>query len=232
MSLDYTVRPLSDRSWLRPDHRRETSRFTAAWSDTLALLGREIAALRGKHVVLGIDVEERHLRLDGRLRADARAATPAVEIAFDSKHGPLLYRSDRFIRQTWKHNGAESWQHNVRAVAMTLEALRAVDRYAASASGEQYRGYRALPAGRGDASSGMTVTYAADILIRASRLPVDIAVAHDRAQWSSRGQLVVRGARANTHPDRNGGDTAQWNLVDNATQTLQQAGWLPKAVTG
>ncbi len=35
------------------------------------------------------------------------------------------------------------WQHNVRSIALGLEALRAVDRYGISRRGEQYAGFRA-----------------------------------------------------------------------------------------
>lgn len=31
MTLRYTTRPLSDRTWLRSEGRRDVSRFTAAW---------------------------------------------------------------------------------------------------------------------------------------------------------------------------------------------------------
>lgn len=39
------------------------------------------------------------------------------------------------------------WEHNVRAIALTLEALRAVDRYGTT-GGRQYAGFRQLQAGR------------------------------------------------------------------------------------
>jgi len=35
------------------------------------------------------------------------------------------------------------WQHNVRSIALGLQALRAVDRYGISRRGEQYSGFRA-----------------------------------------------------------------------------------------
>jgi len=37
----------------------------------------------------------------------------------------------------------EDWRHNVRSIALGLEALRAVDRYGISRRGEQYAGFRA-----------------------------------------------------------------------------------------
>ena len=42
------------------------------------------------------------------------------------------------------------WQHNLRSIALGLEALRAVDRYGISRRGEQYAGFRAaLTTGEG-----------------------------------------------------------------------------------
>lgn len=230
MSLDYTTRPLSDTTWLRPSGHRVDSRFTAAWSDTLELLERELGMLNARNVVIGMDVQERHLRNDGRLRADAKAASPAVELAFDtSRHGPLLYRCDLYVKPVnrWRQE-TDDWQHNMRAIALTLEALRAVDRHGASSSGEQYRGYKALPSGTGAIATSMTATDAAETLLRIavgpddSELPAAVA-----ALRRSPRQLAdtLREARAATHPDRNNGDRAQWNLVDNAAQVLLRAGW-------
>lgn len=230
----YAVRPLSDRSWLRPAHQREWSPFTAGWSDTLDLLIREVTMLDGQHLVLGIDVREQDFRLDGTLRANARpVATDGVEVAFDSRHGPLLYRCDQYLRRSYQRGGMESWQHNVRAIAMTLQALRAVDRYGAARSGEQYRGYRQLPAGRGDAATGMTVTDAASILLRMARGRAPASEQDPcltRSWWVQDGASCLRAAKINAHPDRNDGDRGQWNLVDNAEQVLRRAGWLPQAL--
>jgi len=38
------------------------------------------------------------------------------------------------------------WQANLRAIALALEALRKIDRYGVTRRGEQYQGFRALPA--------------------------------------------------------------------------------------
>jgi hypothetical protein len=40
------------------------------------------------------------------------------------------------------------WRDNVRALALSLEALRRVDRYGVTSRGEQYAGWRQLPSGR------------------------------------------------------------------------------------
>lgn len=162
MSARYTTRPLTDRAWLNPG-KREGSRFTAGWSQTLDLLVREVEMLEGRNLVIGIDAQEGDFKRNGELYARAKLPTPAVEVAFESKYGPLLYRCDRYDTTPW-HNKMELWQHNVRAVALTLEALRAVDRYGATATGQQYTGFKAIGSGRAAESAPMSYQEAYDFL--------------------------------------------------------------------
>lgn len=202
---------------------RKWAPFRASWSTTLAGLRRELAYLEARNPVLQVALRERDVRLDGMPRAGARPDHPGVILAFDSKHGPLKYPCDTYA----------DWQDNLRAVVLAMDALRRVDRYGVTRRGEQYTGWKALPAGRGDAASGMTTTDAADALARAALWEVaPIESLHSRQWWATFGQQVLRAAKMNAHPDRNAGDRGQWNLVDNAEQVLRRAGWLPAALTG
>lgn len=207
MSIRYTTRPLSDRTWLRPAAARTPSQFKVTWSAALDVLEHEVAMLGGRDLVIEVDVREQDLRLDGTLRANARAEQPAVVVAFESRHGALLYRADQYAGPSYySSRGMQApWQHNVYAVARTLEALRAVDRYGAAASGEQYAGYRQI--GGGPAlvpDAPMTRERAAEILVRASDMFLGrpVARAADRLLL---GDLdldeVIRRAQRLTHPD-------------------------------
>lgn len=51
--------------------------------------------------------------------------------------------ADTGKRLVYATDACEFWQHNVRSIALGLEALRAVDRYGISRRGEQYAGFRA-----------------------------------------------------------------------------------------
>ena len=128
-------RPLSATVTFDPYKDREHSRFSASWSSTVRDLARELTALRAERVVMELDMFETDFRLDGLPRANARPASPGVVLYMDTPHGPLRYAVD-----TYAH-----WQENVRAIALALEALRAVDRYGVTRKGEQYAGWRALP---------------------------------------------------------------------------------------
>jgi hypothetical protein len=219
----YTVRPLSDRTWLRPASQRTRSRFTTTWSDTLRELNREINHLGGRNVVFEIDVQEHHIRNDGMLRADARPADPAVVVAFESKHGPLLYRSDQYARLAYGSKAQHPWQDNVRAITLTLQALRAVDRYGATETGQQYTGFKALPAGQAMPASHMTRTAAAELLERVAI--GDEGASRERQinrilEDSTQAREVWREARKVAHPDRRGGDHSVWDQVEQAARVL------------
>ena len=184
-----TFRPLP--VWPHPEtpwHRRR-SRYTfrAGWRDTLELLKREIAAIGGTNVVIGAGFRESDLQQDGWPRADAREPShPGIEVSFDSKHGRLVYATDT----------CEAWEHNVRSIALGLEALRAVDRYGITRRGEQYAGWRALPAGPGD-DLPKTETEALELLFKVTdTLPGD---KFDRA-------ALWRDAVKVAHPDRGGSE--------------------------
>lgn len=202
----YMTRPLSDHTWLRPDHNtREFTPFDSTWSKTLTLLEREVVALAGKDLVLGVDIAEQDLRLDGTLRAKARAASPAVEVAFTSKHGAMLYRCDRY--RSRYYNQGPDWQQNVRAIAKTLECLRAVDRYGAADSGEQYRGYRQIAA---TASSPSISTVPVDARARLRDI-AGVLAATDTS--------LIRAARRAAHPDT-GGSAELWHEVDELVRAI------------
>lgn len=135
--LQYIVKPIM--SWpgeLTPANRRKRSQFMSQWGSTLELLQREIRFLAGKNVIFQCPVREQDIRVDGGIKSNARPSEhPGVIITFDSKHGPLSYHSDQYT----------DFQSNVRAIALALEALRAVDRYGVNKAGTQYSGYKRLP---------------------------------------------------------------------------------------
>jgi hypothetical protein len=120
---------------------RLVSPFSASWSSTVALLAKELRAHGAVRAIMETDFRESDLRLDGLPRADRHARTPGVVLSFTARKVPgspaLRYEVSTFTR----------WQDNVRAIALGLEALRAVDRYGVTKRGEQYAGWKQLQAG-------------------------------------------------------------------------------------
>lgn len=211
--MRFEIVPLS--AWDRPvtELRRRSSFFRAEWSATKDLLAREVSHLGGDLVVLQVDVVEGDLRRDGMLRSNAKVSFPGVKVFFDSKFGPLTYATDTYEKQY--HQDPPGWQANIRAIALALEALRAVDRYGATRSGEQYRGWTAIPAksseftmSRQDAAKLLAGApnspYTADVLLRD-------ASAVDRA---------YRKLARQHHPDVVGGDPETFRRITAARDVL------------
>lgn len=187
---------------------RKSSPFRAGLSDTLDVLDREIWQLtdnrtQRESAELLIAIPAGDLwRLDGRPRAHAVAEHPGVIFSLDSKHGPLSYPCDTFT----------SWQDNLRAVALALEALRKVDRYGVTKRGEQYRGFLA---------------------IEATAAPAGFATVHDAQQWckviagyepdETWTRRIFREAQRTAHPDQ-GGDAATFQRVSLAEAKLREEG--------
>lgn len=131
---DITFRPID--VWPgEPTRYRKSAPFRAGWGKTIALLERELTYLDAKRVVFQVAVSDREIRIDGKPRANARASHPGVILAFNSRFGPLKYVVDTY----------DVFTDNVRAIALAMEALRKVDRYGVTKSGEQYTGWRAIP---------------------------------------------------------------------------------------
>lgn len=121
-----------------PTYTRWGSPFSASWSSTVELLAREVKHLRPRDALLEVDIREQDFRIDGLPRANARQLSPGVILSLvGTPHGDLRYACHRF----------RSWEDNVRALALSLEALRKVDRYGVTKRGEQYAGWKALTAG-------------------------------------------------------------------------------------
>lgn len=138
-----TFRPLSNRLSYPPGSMK-LSPFKASWSSTVKLLARELRAHGARRGVMEIDLREQDFRLDGLPRGDRSARSPGIVLSFTAGRVPgapaLRYEVTRY----------SDWRDNVRAVALALEALRAVDRYGVTRRGEQYAGWKSLTAGAGD----------------------------------------------------------------------------------
>lgn len=182
-----TVKPFAS---VQPEPGGQWSRFRSPLRDTLELLSREMGQLQAANIVIELDVEERDIRLDGYPRANARIGNPAVAVSFDSRHGPLRYATCEFT----------DWQDNLRAIALSMQALRAVDRYGVSKRGEQYRGWKQLMPSSDPADAIQTE--------QAARRYLD-----DR--WGG----DVRRALFETHPDR-GGDPDEFRKVQRSRELL------------
>ena len=202
-AVEFRFRPLSG-VW-QDDGLEEyqTCRFRASYRKTLDLLTYEMIRLGVGSAVIEMDVSERDIRLDGLPRAHARPDTPRVRLSFEHpKIGPLQYPCDTFA----------DYRDNLRAIAKTLEAQRAMDRYGATRRSQQYRGWRALPPRAGGEPE--TRVEAASVIARYS-----VHTAEDLLAHPDRIPRAGRQAQHKTHPDR-GGSAHEFYLVQEAIRTL------------
>lgn len=131
--IDLRFRPF-DTVPAAPKGGRLRSTFSASWTKTLDDLERELKHLKATDIVIEAETTRDQIRNDGWPYSNAKMG-PTVAISFTCKHGPLRYECGTFT----------DWQDNIRAIGLTLSSLRAVDRYGATTSAEQYRGFAALP---------------------------------------------------------------------------------------
>lgn len=224
MSLDWRVVPIErwpgEQTKERQAHRFRTSyraswgratRSGVDWSSTTDLLARELEHLDAENILLQMAVTDRDIRNDGWIRANARPEHPGVILTFDSKFGPLSYPCDTYT----------DWQANVRAIAVSLEWLRGVDRHGVSKRGEQYRGWGQLPPAGGSTAT-MTTAAAARIIVEAAGWdPDDGDDVQDVQDFPDDFRAYYRDAARNTHPDRAGGSTERFQLIQEAKRVLE-----------
>jgi hypothetical protein len=175
-----------------PPGERRIGPFRATWNATMELLEQELRLLDAKEpVVIEAGYEPFEIRQDGRPRANARPRDPAVIISFTGRAGALRIGCDVYVMD----------RANLRAIALTLESLRAVDRYGATRRGEQYQGWQALPV-----QAGLTVQEA-ESFIRTYG-------GHERPM-----REAYHAAARHLYP-KNGDDHALWDHLQRAKDAL------------
>lgn len=192
--------------WL--DHpaprRRKRAQFRATYQRTLQDLDRELEAIQGRarNVILAAGFPPSKIRRDGFPYSGARPEHPAVTLHFEINGQPAAFPCDTF----------ETFEDNLRAIVLSLEALRAVDRYGVTRNQEQYKGWLRLEAAKSDP---------AEVLRKANRT---LGWSADDIRAASKENLhaIYRAAMANVHPDRPGGSHEATVAVQQAYQDLRK----------
>lgn len=206
--LGITVRPLSEP---KPAQGGRFSPFSAALTSTIEILATELRSLQAERIILELGLRERDIRLDGMPRADARPTHDGVALSFGSKFGPLRYATAEYTGR-WTQ---PAWQANLRAIALAMQALRAVDRYGVSKRGEQYQGWRAIPESTGGDLDIRTAEQAWMVICEAAGVPVDSS---PLVNGQGRREIIAAALKA-AHPDT-GGDADKLRRVIKARDVL------------
>lgn len=203
-----TLRPLD--TWPgTPTQDRRPAAFASSWRATMEVLDRELKALGPYGLrsvnntyyypksILQIALREQDFRIDGMPKANAAPSHPGVVLSIEPKgKPPLSFPCDTFTR----------WQDNLRGIALGLEALRKVERYGITQTGQQYRGWQAI-----EAKGSLTAEAAESFLRQFAGSVVD-----ETPTMAN----VHRRAKAKAHPDRNDGDQTVWDQVAQAAAVL------------
>ncbi len=219
MRDDFQFEALERWPYGKPGLRRAT--FKSNYSKTLAQLRAEISRASARNVVIQSGHRGEDIRFDGLPKVNGRVPRfPGVCLIFE-KWKPIgrkneageplgVYETLEFPCTTFDH-----WEDNLRAIVLTLEALRAVARYGVSGTGseeagkteeaKQYSGFArrkiAEESARHNGRQEMTPEAAAAILVACAEGGWTVpSVLSGRAEMES----CFKEAAKKSHPDAGG----------------------------
>lgn len=187
----------------RPSYKRVKSPFGVKYARLLNDLERELNHLRAKDIVIQAYVSANQIRNDGWLYSAARPSEPGIILSF-MKGGKeeISFPCDTY----------NAWESNLRAISLTLTALRSIDRYGVTQHAEQYKGWAKLPPAP-------------------TRMDVKDALAFVHLQTGiepttqEKLREAYRAAARKLHPDVSGSDH-QFILLGRAKDAIEEAyGW-------
>jgi hypothetical protein len=110
------------------------SRFKAPMSKALEFLEAELGRMGGGSIVISTNLP---LKSDGKFRLDRDPVDPGAAVYFRRVDKDVVFACDQF----------DTVRENVYAVAKTIEAMRAIERYGASELLDRaFSGFLGLPA--------------------------------------------------------------------------------------
>lgn len=179
--IDARFRPLP--KWTRePGLKHRRSQFKTVYNKTLDAVEYELRHLKARNIVIEAGYRPDQIRNDGWPRSGVSPSHPGCVLYFDSPDGALCFPCGTYGRL----------EHNMHAIALTLTALRAIDRYGATMGHEQYRGFTALPA----PPKQITLEDAAEFIAANSICSTAAIINHPESYRSA-----YRQAASRLHPD-------------------------------
>lgn len=157
-------------------------------------------------VRVAVVANDADLTLAGHLRANARPKHPGVQLFIPdtTKHGDQEFNVDQY----------PNWEENLRALYLSLNAMRALDRWGVT-DGGQYAGFKALPAAR-EAGPGSGVD-PLDILIEVGGPRIGDMIR--RKEHETHPTQFKRRVHRITHPD-NGGSAEHFHAAQEALNQI------------
>ncbi len=191
---------------LPPAYSRKRAAFRIGYADRLNCLDHELSKLNAKDIIIQAQFDAKEIRQDGWPRSSARPKGPAIIVSFKGSKGPLSFPCDRYT----------SWEDNLYAIALSLEALRAVDRHGVTQNAEQYKGWTQIAAPVEVGSFTRRQDAAAWLAVRSGFTQEWLMGDLERVE------VAYKTAARRLHPDA-GGSTVDFQTLQDAMRVLRGA---------
>lgn len=127
--------------WPYPDERQQPVRFGyraqgVSRDDALRLIDVEVQRIKGFDIQIGVVTPPENISLTGSMRKQIYYSQ-GVEVTFMVSDKQLTFHTNAF----------RDVNANLYAIGKGLEALRMLDRYGVTQTGQQYEGFAQLPEG-------------------------------------------------------------------------------------
>jgi hypothetical protein len=118
--------------------------FRASYSNTLDLLEQELRKLSAHNITIQAYFNRADIRNDGWPKSSAKPTAAGVVLSFDVRKWDAVQRKNSITELSFPCDTFTTFDDNLRAIALALEALRKVDRYGVAPANEQYKGWAQL----------------------------------------------------------------------------------------
>lgn len=213
--LNIQIRPIT--KWPGTETKHPTySAFKVGYKDTLAQLEKEMAAMGAdaSSLIIEMRISADRLTLDGtRLRHDARPEKPGIILSFNRRQSKIVSGERVTSMQTLSYpcDAFNTWQDNLRAITLSLESLRRVERYGVFKY-DDIINRLALPSADGSVSTRESA---------AAFLAMHSGVAMKEILFSPTAMSAAfRKAALALHPDK-GGSHEEFNKLTEARKVLE-----------
>ena len=200
------------RSWPRPLRtEHEGDQFQATYTETLDKLRDELRRVGAEIGTILVVSETARASKDGPPMAGSRMAYPGVVLRF-VKGGSVEVEiaTDKYA----------DWKSNLRGIALSLEALRGINRWGCSEQDQQYLGFPALPPPDPDAldTAEAAARFVARLIDPKSEDDMSRLLLDSPAMF----EIMFPQARKRVHPDgRNGEGHDDFIKVQKAGELLR-----------
>jgi hypothetical protein len=206
-----------------PAAERKNAAFRSTYIRTLDLLEDELKKIAARAIVIEAFYTVDQIRNDGWPRANQNPSHPGVILSFKKPEGPVFVdefgrRRVKIVPVSFPCDTYYHIEHNIHAIALSLQALRAVDRYGVTKRGEQYAGWKRIDPPKSQPFDSKEE--AASFIIAQQDTPAPAySVIADAALRTE----VYRRAAARLHPDSPTGSHELFVKLQQAKEILEAA---------